>query len=136
MKSKFRPLAVAAYSVIGTVIVLVIAQKMDLPARFQDGRQVDNRGEFRQRGRRMQQSSFPRGGNGSTTAGQDYAVRKRFDKNDDKILDAEERIAAVQYLEKEISEGRGPRRGPMSGRRTEGLGQAGRKLSVADVKTY
>lgn len=136
MKLKFRPLPVAVYSVIGTVIVLVIAQKMDLPARLQDGGQFDNRGGFRQRGRRMQQGSFARPRAGVATAGRDYAVHKRFDKNDDKILNADERMAALEYIEKEISEGRGPRRGPMSGRRTEGLGQSGRKLSPADVKSY
>ena len=135
MKSKFRPLTVAVYSVIGTVIVLVIAQKMDLPARFQNGRQFDNRGGFRERGRRMQQGSFARARNGAPGAGQDYALRRRFDKNDDKILNADERAGALEYIAKEISEGRGPRRGPMSGRRTEGLGQAGRKISPADVSS-
>jgi hypothetical protein len=134
MKSKFRPLAVAVYSVIGTVIVLVIAQKMDLPSRLEERRQSENRGGFGQRGRRMQQASFRNARNSGPTAGQDFAVRKRFDKNEDKILSADERAAALEYIEKEITEGRGPRRGPMSGRRTEGLGQAGRKISPADVR--
>lgn len=134
MKSKFRPLAVAVYSVIGTVIVLVIAQKVDLPTRLEERRQFENRGGFRQRGRGMQQASFRSARNSGPTAGQDYAIRKRFDKNDDKILSADERIAAIEYIEKETAEGRGPRRGPMSGRRTEGLGQAGRKISPADVR--
>lgn len=128
-------MAVAVYSVIGTVIVLVVAHVTDFSARLEDRGRFERRNQFGQRGRGMQRPPG-RGQGAFAMAGQDYAVRKRFDKNDDKVLDAGERGAALEYLQKEISEGRGPRRGPVSGGRSEGLAQAGRRISPADVKSF
>lgn len=61
---------------------------------------------------------------------------KKFDKDGDKLLNAEERKAALDYLQNERSEGRirGPRRfGP---RFDDEPAKPGKKLAPADVKNY
>jgi CotH protein len=62
---------------------------------------------------------------------------KQFDKDGDKRLNAEERKAAREFLEKEKAEGRG-RRGPGFRGRNENQEppQPGPKLSPADVKSF
>jgi hypothetical protein len=68
---------------------------------------------------------------------EDVKLVKQFDKDGNKRLDAAERKAAREFLEKEKAEGRG-RRGPgFRGRReNQEPPQPGPKLSPADVKSF
>ncbi len=63
---------------------------------------------------------------------------EKFDKDSDKRLNADERKAAYEFIQKEIAEGRGPRRfGPRGGgEEPQGEGKPGPKLSAADVKNF
>jgi hypothetical protein len=62
---------------------------------------------------------------------------KKFDKDGDKFLNAEERKAALEYLDKERAEGRMRRgRGPRFGGGDDEPAKAGKKISPADVKNY
>ena len=137
MNSKFRPWAVAVYSILGTAVVLAVAQVADFPGQQQE------RAE-RERGPRPGGPGFGRqggppgrgGGGGFGGVAQDFPLRKQFDKNGDKVLNAEERAAAREFLRKEIAEGRGPRRGPMFGSKGESTSAPGKKLTPADVKAF
>jgi spore coat protein CotH len=62
---------------------------------------------------------------------------KKFDKDGDKFLDAEERKAALEYLKTE-RQGRPRRFGPggFGGDRDEEPAKPGKKISPAEVKTY
>jgi hypothetical protein len=134
MKSKFRPGAVAIYSIIGTVVLVVVAQITDFPARFQES---GGRGGERRVG--IGGSGQPgRGGPGGGFGGirLDFPLRKQFDRNGDKILDREERKAAREFLQKERAEGRGPRRGRAYGGRNESSEPLGKKVSQSDVQIY
>ena len=62
----------------------------------------------------------------------------RFDKDNNQRLNAAERKAAYEFLQKEIAEGRGPRRfgGGRGGGESAGPIEPGPKVSPADVKNY
>ena len=79
------------------------------------------------------------GGPGGIAGPRRFSLMKQFDKDGDKKLNAAERKAAREFLEKEKAEGRGPRRpGPRGGRvgNPEPPPPAGPKLSPADVKAF
>ena len=81
----------------------------------------------------------PRGGGpGPGGVQEDTKLVKQFDKNGDKRLNAVERRAAREFLEKEKAEGRGPRRpgprGPMG--ESSGPVAAGPKVSPQEVKSF
>lgn len=63
---------------------------------------------------------------------------KQFDMDGDKRLNAKERKQARDFLAKERTEGRGPRRPgpPRRDRDPQAPAEAGRRLSPADVKSY
>ena len=130
---RFRPVAVC--SLLGTAVVLAVAQVADFP----DANQPTRRPEFT--GRSFQpppRGGGPRGGGGFGGVQADFALRKQFDKNGDKILDLDERKAAREFLQKERAEGRGPRRGPgRFGGRGEALeAPEGARVSAKDVRVY
>jgi spore coat protein CotH len=85
-----------------------------------------------------------RGPGGFGMMGQETKLVKQFDKDGDGRLNAAERKAAREFLEKERAEGRGRRGfgGPGGGRGGFGRGEnaeppkPGRKLSPADVKSF
>jgi hypothetical protein len=81
----------------------------------------------------------PRGGGpGPGGVQEDTKLVKQFDKDGDKRLNAVERRAAREFLEKEKAEGRGPRRpgprGPMG--ESSGPVAAGPKVSPQQVKSF
>ena len=81
----------------------------------------------------------PGGGGGGFGGGprQDKKLVSQFDKDGDKRLNAEERKAAREFLQKEIAEGRGQRRGGgPRGRNQNFEAKPGPKLTAADVKQY
>jgi hypothetical protein len=61
---------------------------------------------------------------------------KQFDKDNNKRLDAAERQAAYEFIQKEIAEGRGPRRFGPRGGEAQGVVERGPKVSPADVKNF
>lgn len=79
---------------------------------------------------------------------QETKLVKKFDQNGDKRLDAAERQAAREFLQKEKAEGRGPRgfggrggpggpgRGPRGGGENRPKPQPGARVSPADVKSF
>ena len=81
----------------------------------------------------------PGGGGGGFGGGprQEKKLVPQFDKDGDKRLNAEERKAAREFLQKEIAEGRGQRRGggPRGGNQNFEA-KPGPKLTAADVKKY
>jgi hypothetical protein len=91
------------------------------------------------------QAQFPDGpppgdrrGGGPGGVQEDTKLVKQFDKDGDKRLNADERKAAAEFLEKETAEGRGARRPGPRGTRNEG-GEPpapGVRLSPADVKSF
>jgi hypothetical protein len=81
----------------------------------------------------------PRGGGpGPGGVQEDTKLVKQFDKDGDKRLNAVERRAAREFLEKEKAEGRGPRRpgprGPFG--ESSGTVAAGPKISPQEVKSF
>jgi spore coat protein CotH len=84
---------------------------------------------------------FGPGGGGPPGPQPKVKLLKKFDKDGDKFLNAEERKEALEYLNKERSEGR-IKRGPGGGMRfgpqpdDEEPAQPGKKISPADVKNY
>jgi hypothetical protein len=135
MKSKFRPLAVAIYSIIGTAVVLIVAQILDFPGQQQEGGRRQRRAGAGF-GRPSDRPNRRPGGGGFGAIRQDFALRKQFDKNNDNILDSAERRAAREFLQKERTEGRGPRRGPSLGGRSESSRTPGKKIAPADVQVF
>src|SRR5438552_1294653 len=103
MKRKFRPMAVAAWSMVGTVIVVAVAQMVDFSG---PGRGERARRERAERGPGLRPRNFAGRGFGSGGGGaqRDLAIRKQFDKDGNKILDADERKGAREFLEKERAE--------------------------------
>jgi hypothetical protein len=92
-----------------------------------------------QEGARPQQR--PPGGPGGPGGGfggprQDKKLVAQFDKDGDKRLNAEERKAAREFLQKEMAEGRGQRRGGPRGGNSNFEAKPGPKLTPADVKQY
>jgi hypothetical protein len=80
-----------------------------------------------------------RGGPGPGGVQEDTKLVKQFDKDGDKRLNAVERRAAREFLEKEKAEGRGPRRpGPRGpfGESSSGPVAAGPKISPQEVKSF
>ena len=70
-------------------------------------------------------------------AQEELKLVKQFDKNGDKRLDADERKAAREFLEKERAEGRGPRRPGFRGRNeNQEPPRPGPKLSLSEVKSF
>jgi hypothetical protein len=82
----------------------------------------------------------PRGfGPGPGGVQEDTKLVKQFDKDGDKRLNAVERRAAREFLQKEKAEGRGPRRpGPRGpfGESSSGPVAAGPKVSPQEVKSF
>lgn len=81
---------------------------------------------------------FRAGGGGPPGPQPKVKLLKRFDKDGDKFLNADERKDALEFLNKERSEGR-MRRGPGMrgfGPRDEEPPQQGKKISPADVKNF
>jgi hypothetical protein len=79
--------------------------------------------------------SGPGGPGGGGPNQQERKLRKQFDLDGDKRLNNAERQAAREFLQKEQSEGRGPRRfGPRGGNENMEPPQPGKKLTPADVK--
>jgi hypothetical protein len=83
------------------------------------------------------------GGFGPPGTQPDRELVHQFDKDRNKVLDAEERQAAYEFLQKEQAEGRGPRgfggrgRGGSGGRGgNQSPPQPGPKLTPAEVKRY
>src|SRR5688500_8176722 len=72
-----------------------------------------------------------RGGPPVQGAEEDIPLVGRFDRNGDKILDRDERIAARQYLTENPE-----LRAPARGRRLTTVGTPGPKVTEADVKVY
>jgi len=66
----------------------------------------------------------------------DTQLVKQFDKDNNQRLNAEERKAAYEFLQKEIAEGRGPRRFGGRGGESQEPVKPGPKVSPADVKIY
>jgi len=136
MKPKFRPLVVAIYSVVGAAVVIAIAQVTDLQQRIENRHQPapppPRPPGFRPRG------FAGRGAPGGDGPQRDLALRKQFDRDGNKILDAAERKAAREFLQKEIAEGRGPRRGPGGGVDLSGPNktEASPKIAPADVQKF
>lgn len=84
-----------------------------------------------------------RGGFGPPGTQPDRELVQQFDKDGNKVLNAEERQAAYEFLQKEQAEGRGPRgfggrgRGGPGGRGgNQSPPQPGPKLTPAEVKRY
>lgn len=141
MKSKFRFRAVAIYSILGTLFVVIAAHLVEIPERRHNPPPQRRRGGGGNwRGvaeiRRMQRNPERNQNKTSASVHADYPIRKQFDKDDNRILDATERQAAREFLQKERDEGRGPRRGRFFGGRGESTSAAGKKLTPADVQTF
>lgn len=78
-----------------------------------------------------------RGGPGPGGVQEDTKLVKQFDKDGNKRLNAVERRAAREFLEKEKAEGRGPRRpGPRGSMRESEAVVAGAKVSPTEVKSF
>jgi len=79
-----------------------------------------------------------RGGPGPGGVQEDTKLVKQFDKDGDKRLNAVERRAAREFLEKEKAEGRGPRRPGPRGPFGESSGPVatGPKISPQEVKSF
>jgi hypothetical protein len=141
MKSNFRFRAVAIYSILGTLFVLIAAHLVEIPERRHNAPPQRRRGGGGNwRGvaeiRRMQRNPERNQHKTSVSVHADYPIRKQFDKDDNRILDATERQAAREFLQKERDEGRGPRRGRFFGGRGESTSAPGKQLTPSDVQTF
>jgi hypothetical protein len=137
MKRKFRPLAVAIYSIVGAAIVIAIAQVTDFQGQFERRRQYGPSRPQRPNPPGMRPRNFAgRGPNGPAPG--DFPIRHEFDKDGNRILDAAERKAARAFLQKEIAEGGGPRRGPGGGVDLSGPDKTdpARKVNPADFPKF
>ena len=76
------------------------------------------------------------GGPGMGGVRPETALVKQFDKDNDQRLNAAERKAAYEFLQKEIAEGRGPRRFGGRGGEAQGPVEPGPKLSQSAVKSH
>jgi hypothetical protein len=117
----------------GTILIVgwVVCSAIDVPAQFPDGPSGGDR-PFPPR------DGFGRGGPGPGGLQADTKLVKQFDKDGDKRLNATERKAAREFLQKERAEGRGPRRPGFRGPQGESgePAAAGVRLSPADVKSF
>jgi hypothetical protein len=68
---------------------------------------------------------------------EDWKLRKQFDKDKSKVLEAAERAEARKYIQAEAEAGRDPRRGPRGFGRGRGEpGRPGKQIAPGSVKDY
>lgn len=87
----------------------------------------------------MRRGGRPFGPGGMRGVEERYPLLSKFDQNNDKRLDAQERRAAREYIQKEKAAGRGPRipgPGPMRRNQNTPPPPAGPKVTPADVEKY
>jgi spore coat protein CotH len=126
---------------------VVFCSAIDLGAQVPDGAPPPRDGAFPPRDGFGPPGGPGRGGPGPGGVQEDTKLVKQFDKDGNKRLDATERKAAREFLEKEKAEGRGPRRpgfrgpggpGGLGGPRNESSEPVakGEKVSPSDVKSF
>src|SRR5436190_10786607 len=132
MKRRFRPKAVAVYSLIGTIVVVALAQHLENSRQERRSRNMRAVGAGRSfaYGQRV-----PRV-NGGPGVRADFPLRQQFDKDHDQILDGTERKAARAFLEEEKNAGRWTRPGSFGRGGLPNESEPGLRLSPSDVHIY